>query len=100
MRLLCWKLAFFVSSSSVEPLDEAHDASHPPVAWHNDTARLPTASVVVWPWLVSTQRLADTRAVCIATATLGAAHTCVVQHGVKRHRAVLTLTTLQLGQTH
>lgn len=75
----------------LEPLDEAHDASHPPAAGHDETAHLPTASVVVWPWFVATQRLTDTHAVCIATATLGAAYTCVVQHGVNRHRAVLTL---------
>lgn len=85
----------------MKPLDEAHDASHPPVAWHDETAHLPTAAVVVRPWFVAMQRLADTHAVCIATATFGAAHTCVVQHGVNRHRAVLTpLTTLLLGGTY
>lgn len=85
----------------MESLDEAHDAGHPPVAWHDDAAHLPTASVVVWPWLVATQRLTDTHAVCIATTALGAAHTCMVQHGVNIHGAVLSLlVALLLGQTH
>lgn len=71
-------------------LDQAQNASYPPVAGHDDPADHPAAPVVVGPH-VGPQWFADPLAVGVAAAALGTAHALVVQHGVHVHAAPLPL---------
>lgn len=80
---------------SARTLENAHDASDPPAAGHDDTARHPAATVVVGPGVEAAQGLADTLAVGVTPPALRAAHTRVVEHGVKGHGALFTLKALQ-----
>lgn len=72
-------------------LNEAQDASHPPVAGHDDPAHGSAASVVVGPGVVPPERLAHSHTVSVAAAALSAADPVVVQHWVNVHFARLTL---------
>lgn len=72
-------------------LHQAQNASHPPVAGHDDPADHPAASVVVGPHVGPPEWFADPLAVGVAAAALGAAHALVVQHGVDVHAAPLAL---------
>lgn len=77
----------------ISRLHQPHDASHPPVAGHDDPTGHPAASVVVRPGVVPPQRLADPLAVGVTTSALVAAHALVVQHGVDVHGGLLALQT-------
>lgn len=78
------QLSLFCFGQGISSHD-AHDASDPPAAGHDDTAGAAAALVVVGPRLEAHEGLADPLALRVTPPALNAAHAQVIQHGVKGH---------------